>query len=359
MKITKKIAVLAGDGIGPEVMQQALRVLEAVAVKYGHTFEFNQALIGGAAFDVYNDHCPQETLKIAESSDAVLFGAVGGPQNSKEDKWKDCEVNSILALRKHFSFNCNLRPAKVYPQLKNICPLKEHIAAGTDLLIVRELLGDIYFGEHSQSRINGKRTARDVAEYNEDQIASVAKFAFEAALKRRSKVTSVDKANVLATSKLWREVVREVQQDYLQVELDDMLVDNCAMQIVRHPSNFDVILTANLFGDILSDIAALLPGSLGLTPSASISSSGFGLYEPSGGSAPDIAGRGTANPVAQILCASMMLKYSFGLLKESLSIERAVELTFEAGYRTGDIAEPETVVLSTKDLTDKILQNLN
>lgn len=356
MGIKKNIAVLAGDGIGPEIMKQAQRVLEKVALKYGHDFKFEEALVGGAAYDHYKHHCPQDTLEICKKSDAILFGSVGGPQNSKDEKWKGCEANSILALRKAFSFNANFRPAKVYPQLKEICPLKENLTTGVDVLIVRELLGDIYFGEHSQSVKNGKRHARDVAEYDEDQIASVARLAFAAAKKRRSKVTSVDKANVLSTSKLWREVVKEVHQNFSDVFLEDMLVDNCAMQIIQKPSQFDVILTANLFGDILSDAAAVLPGSLGLTPSASLNADGFGLFEPSGGSAPDIAGLNTANPIAQILSAAMMLKYSFSMGEESEAIEIAVEKALDKGFRTIDIASDKGSALSTSEFTDKILE---
>jgi 3-isopropylmalate dehydrogenase len=357
MGMSKKIAILSGDGIGPEVMTQAKRVLEKISEKFGHAFTYHEALIGGAAYDKYKLHCPPETLKVAKDSDAILFGAVGGPVNSKDDKWKGCETNSILALRKAFSFNANFRPAKVYPMLSEICPLKDKITEkGVDILIVRELLGDIYFGEHTIQTISGKRHAKDVAEYSEDQIASVARIAFMAAKKRKSKVTSVDKANVLSTSKLWREVVSEVHQGFSDIFLEHMLVDNCAMQIIKNPGQFDVILTANLFGDILSDAAAVLPGSLGLTPSASLNADGFGLYEPSGGSAPDIAGLNIANPIAQILSAALMLKHSFSLSEECAAIESAVDKALAAGFRTKDIAGGDVSALSTSDFTDKVLE---
>lgn len=355
----KKIAVLAGDGIGPEVMAAACAVVEEVGRIFGHKFKLQKALIGGAAFDEFRSHCPEETLKICRSSEAILFGSVGGPSGAVEDKWRNCEVNSILRLRKEFSFHANLRPARIYPELLDISPLSKSTAEkGADLLIVRELLGDIYFGDHLQFEESGKRAARDICEYDEDQIALIAATAFDAALKRNAKVTSVDKANVLATSRLWRSVVGEVHKNYSGVQLENMLVDNCAMQIIVNPSQFDVILTANLFGDILSDAASVLPGSLGLTPSASLNSSGFGLFEPSGGSAPDIAGKGIANPVAQILSAAMMLKYSFNMEKESRAIYRAVELALQAGYRTKDIAAQTSSSLSTAEFTEKVIQFL-
>ena len=268
-------------------------------------------------------------------------------------------MNSILAIRKAFGFLANFRPAKVYPELADICPLKEEITAGgVDMLIVRELCGDIYFGEHRRFERDGKRVATDVAEYDEEQISSVAHLAFQAAQKRRGKLTSVDKANVLHTSKLWREVVSEVSKIYPEVEYEDMLVDNCAMQIIKNPGQFDVILTSNMFGDILSDAAAVLPGSLGLTPSASLTKSGFGLYEPSGGSAPDIAGQGIANPVAQILSAAMMLQFSFGLLEEASAIQEAVEETLRRGIRTQDIQKKGKSTVSTEKFTDAVLTNL-
>jgi 3-isopropylmalate dehydrogenase len=360
MSTSNRIAILAGDGIGPEVMAQALRVLRKIAEKFKLNFEYSTALIGGAAYNQYQNHCPAETLKICEDSDAILFGSVGGPINeSNLEKWKNCEANSILALRKAFSFNANFRPARVYKELEAICPLKpELLEKGVDVLIIRELLGDIYFGEHKEYLENNKRKASDVAVYDEDQISSIARIGFDAASKRRKKLTSVDKANVLATSKLWRQVVSEIAQEYPSVQYENMLVDNCAMQIIKNPAQFDVILTSNLFGDILSDAAAVLPGSLGLTPSASLNANGFGLYEPSGGSAPDIAGTGLANPLAQILSAAMMLRYSFGLNNEADSIENAVEAILKAGFRTKDIAQENETCLSCEAITNKILDVL-
>lgn len=356
----KTIAILPGDGIGPEVMEQALRVLDAVASKYGHTFELKEALVGGAAWDVHGSHFPDETKKICEESDAIFFGSVGGPvQELHLDRWKGCEANSLLAIRKSFSLNANFRPVKVFPELAAICPLKEEIVnQGIDILFVRELIGDLYFGEHKRFEKNGIRAASDVAEYDEEQISSVARTAFEAARKRGKKLTSVDKANVLDTSKLWREVVEEVHKDYQDVELEHVLVDNCAMQIITKPFSFDVVLTSNMFGDILSDAAAVLPGSLGVLASAALNKDGFGFYEPPGGSAQDIAGKGVANPIAQIRTAAMMLQYSFGLLEEAAAIENAVSKTLQQGHRTSDIARGNEKPLGTKEITDIILSNL-
>lgn len=356
----KKIAVLAGDGIGPEVMKEALRVLTCIAEQDRISLKFTEGYIGGAAFDKFGTHFPEETKTLCEASDAILFGSVGGPvMASHEPKWKQCEVNSILALRKAFSFNANFRPAKVYPILKDISPLKPSLLEkGVDILVLRELIGDIYFGEHKRFEKNNLRCASDVAEYNENQIISVANRAFQAARQRRQKVTSVDKANVLDTSRLWREVVSEVAQEYPDVTLEHMLVDNCAMQLIMNPNQFDVILTANLFGDILSDAASVIPGSLGLMPSASFNEEGFALYEPSGGSAPDIAGKNIANPIAQILSAAMMLRFSFELEESASRIEKAVQKTLEKGYRTRDIQQADTTVLGSREFTDKILDEL-
>lgn len=362
--VTKRIAVLAGDGVGPEVMQEALKVLATTQDLFGFSTECIPGLIGGAAFDVHGTHFPLETKELCTAVDAILFGSVGGPITESElPKWKGCETNSILALRKSCGLSANLRPTKVYQELPGSCPLRDDISHGVDLVIIRELQGDIYFGEHSFYSIDGKRAARDVAEYTEDQIASVARVAFEAALSRVSnrapKVTSVDKANVLHTSKLWREVVRETHRDYKEVILEDMLVDNCALQLVKAPAQFDVILTSNLFGDILSDLAAAFPGSLGLTPSASLSPSGLGLYEPSGGSAPDIAGKGIANPIAQILSLAMMLRHSFNYNQAASAIEAAVSRALASGIRTRDIATPDESPVSTSELGDAIVHNLS
>lgn len=351
----KKIAVLPGDGIGPEVMDQALRVIAQIADLYGHYFEIAKGLIGGAAYDQFESHFPEETKKICDSSDAILFGSVGGPVDElNKDKWKGCEAKSLLALRKTYSFNANLRPVKVYPSLKHLCPLK--LKSDIDILFVRELLGDLYFGKHvTYKNDSGKREALDECIYDEDQIRSVAEVAFKSAGLRGNKVTSVDKANVLDTSKLWREVVLEVSEEYPNVELEHMLVDNCAMQLIIDPAQFDVILTGNMFGDILSDAAAVLPGSLGLLPSASMNNQGFGYYEPSGGSAQDIVGKGVANPVAQILSAALMLRHSFGLEAESAAIENAVKMVLDAGKATADIASDP---VSTIQFTDYVIESL-
>jgi len=356
----KTIAVLAGDGVGPEVMQVTLPVIERVCQRYSHEVSFQDALVGGAAYEAYGVHLPEETVRVCSSADAILFGSVGGPiTESHLPKWSGCETNSILALRKAFSLAANFRPAKVYPQLRAGCPLREEIIKnGVDLLIIRELQGDVYFGEHSMWLDAGKRHARDVGEYSEDQIALVARVAFEAARKRRGRVTSVDKANVMHTSKLWREVVREVHTHFADVALEDMLVDNCALQLVKDPKQFDVIVTSNLFGDILSDLAAALPGSLGLTPSASLNAQGFGLYEPSGGSAPDIAGKGIANPIAQILSTSMLFRFSFGWTNEADAIERAVVAALDAGYRTADIYTGIGERVSTREMASIISERI-
>jgi 3-isopropylmalate dehydrogenase len=357
---TKTIAVLAGDGVGPEVMREAVRVASAVVERAGRSVRFVEGLVGGAAFDEYGEHMPAATIDLCRGSDAILFGSVGGPiDQASLPKWRGCEANSILALRKCFNLAANIRPARVYSHLLAGCPLKDSIIrGGIDLVIIRELLGDVYFGEKTTWTEDGKRYAQDVGAYSEDQIAVAARVAFETARRRRGKVTSVDKANVMQTSKLWREVVREVHKNYTDVKLEDMLVDNCALQLVKNPAQFDVIVTSNLFGDILSDLAAALPGSLGLTPSASLNANGFGLYEPSGGSAPDIAGKGIANPIAQILSAAMMFRFSFDWKEEADALERAVDRALQDGYRTADIFLGEGHKVSTSEMADQILRRL-
>lgn len=354
----KKIAVLAGDGIGPEVMTQAIRVLDSVSKQFNHQFDYVPAKIGGAAYEEFGLHCPDETLSICQQADAILFGSVGGAIDQQHlPKWANCEANSILKLRKQFQFNINLRPIRIYPELLHLCPLKsEKIGEGIDILIFRELNGDIYFGKHEISEKDGEAVALDEANYSAAQIRSIAHAAFQAAAKRKREVISVDKANVLATSQLWRRVVTEVAKQYPEVTLTHMLVDNAAMQLVLNPQQFDVILTANLFGDILSDLAAALTGSLGLIPSASINQDGFGLYEPSGGSAPDIAGQNIANPIAQIASAAMMLRHSFGLEAEAQLIENAVKTTLASGAVTGDIAQNKVLALKTDQFTDKVIE---
>jgi 3-isopropylmalate dehydrogenase len=355
-----KIAVLPGDGIGPEVMKQAVRVLETIGKTYGHEFATTYGYVGGAAYDEFGSHMPDATLQLCERSDAILFGSVGGPVvEQHQPKWRNCEANSILALRRHFKFSANYRPVRLQPELEALCPLKkEVIGKGIDILFIRELLGDAYFGRKETLNLGGKRMATDEARYTEDQVASVARAAFSAAKIRRRKVTSVDKANVLETSKLWRSVVREVAREYPVVELEEMLVDNCAMQLIRRPADFDVVVTSNMFGDILTDEAACLAGSLGLLASASINESGFGLYEPPGGSAPDIAGKGVANPVAQILSVALMLRHSFGLEREARAVESAVDAVLKAGYRTQDIFRDQGTLVDTAGMTDQILAQL-
>jgi len=350
------IAVLPGDGIGPEVMSQTLRVLQEVAPQ----IQTHTALIGGAAYSKYQCHFPPETQVLIEQCDAVLFGSVGGPINqANQPQWKHCEVNSILALRKQLNLAVNYRPVKFYPALHDISPLKNTILVDCDdILILRELLGDIYFGKKHTFENNGVMTAEDTASYDENQIAYIAHQAFKAASGRTGRVTSVDKANVLETSKLWRKVFNQVAQEYPDVTLNHMLVDNCAMQLILNPAQFDVIATSNLFGDILSDAASALPGSLGMMPSASFNHEGFGLYEPSGGSAPDIAGFDQANPMAQILSLAMLLRHSFAMKFEANAIETAVSKTLEQAFRTRDIAQHNCQLLGTVAFTDQILSNL-
>ena len=353
-----KIAVLAGDYIGPEVMAEAIKVLRAIGGKYKREFAFSEALIGGTAWDTCGKHLPDETLDICEASDAILLGAVGGPVSEQLfPKWREFGVSALLTLRKRFGLFANLRPAKLYPSLISASPLKNETAErGCDILVVRELTGGIYFGQPRGREGSGEEEkAFDTMVYSRKEIKRVAHVAFKAALKRRKKVSSIDKANVLATSILWREVVEEVAKAYPDVACDSMFVDNATMQLVRDPAQFDVMLCGNMFGDIISDEAIGITGSLGMGPSASLGKGHFGLYEPSGGSAPDIAGKGTANPIAQILSAAMMLKYSFSLEEEGNAIERAVEKVLEEGkVRTPDIGGINT----TSELGAAIVRNL-
>ena len=323
-----KIAVLSGDGIGPEVMAEARKVLDTICKKYNHTFEFNEGYIGGIAYDKTGTPLPEETVKLCENSNAILFGSVGGPKWENLPPEKQPERGALLPLRKHFKLFANLRPVKIFPSLTHASSLKhELVKDGIDIIFFRELTGGIYFGQPKKITEDGK-SAVDTMAYSEDEIKRIAVKAFEAARMRNKKVCSVDKANVLMTSILWRNVVTELhQKEYSDIELTHMFVDNAAMQLVHYPAQFDVILTENMFGDILSDEAAMLSGSLGMLPSASINESGFGLYEPIGGSAPDIAGQGIANPIAQILSSALMLRYSFNLDKEAKVIENAVAET--------------------------------
>lgn len=351
----KTIAILPGDGVGPEIMTEALKILDKIASKFHHTFIYKKALLGGAAYDKYQTHFPEETISICRDADAILMGAVGGPVDAQDDlKWKDAEKNSILGIRKHFELNVNLRPVKLYSKLSNLSPLrKDIIKKGVDFIIIRELIGDIYFGEH---KTDGD-TAKDVMQYTKKQIEIPIKFAFEAAKLRKKKVILVDKANVLDCSRLWRKVAEEIKALYPEIELEYMFVDNAAMQIIRNPSYFDVLVTSNMFGDILSDAASVLPGSLGLMPSASIGEK-YTLYEPIHGSAPKYTGQNVVNPIAMILSTAMMLRYSFNLEKEAESIEKAVEMVISQKIRTKDIAEDNIKPVGTSEMGDAILNKI-
>lgn len=354
----KKIAVIKGDGIGPEIVDQALRVLNKIAEKYGHTFHYTNVLMGGVSIDVTGVPLTDEALETAKQSDAVLLGAVGGP------KWDNQPANlrpekGLLAIRKGLNLFANLRPAVLYEELNAACPLREDIIGdGFDMMIMRELTGGLYFGERKTIEENGVQKAIDTLTYDENEIRRIAIKGFDIARKRRNKVTSVDKANVLDSSRLWRKVVHEVAKDYPDVELEDMLVDNCAMQLVRDPKQFDVILTENMFGDILSDEASMVTGSIGMLASASLNETKFGMYEPSHGSAPDIAGQNKANPIATILSASMMLRYSFDMDKEADDVDQAIKKVLQKGYRTGDIMSEGNTLVTCSEMGDAILQEL-
>lgn len=359
MAKTYQIAVLPGDGIGPEVMAEALKVLDAVEKKFDVQFKRTQANVGGVAIDLEGRALPQTTIDICKSSDAILFGSVGGPKWESLPPDEQPERGALLPLRKIFGLFCNLRPAIIFPALTGASSLKEEvIEGGFDLLVVRELTGGIYFSQPKGIEVeNGERKGFDTMLYRESEIVRIARIAFETARKRQRQVVSIDKANVLSTSVLWREVVERVSADYPDVKLTHMYVDNAAMQLVRRPKQFDVILCGNLFGDILSDEAAMLTGSLGMLPSASLAEGRFGMYEPSGGSAPDIAGQGIANPIAQILSAAMMLRYSCDMIEAATAIETAVEKVLGAGLRTGDIFQnrPGEKKINTKEMGDAIV----
>lgn len=352
-----KIAVLAGDGVGKEIVPEAVKILKAVAEKYHHVFEFLPAVVGGEAIDQTGVPLPPETLDLARRSDAVLLGAVGGP------KWEGLDYairpeRALLGLREQLGLFANLRPARLYPMLSDASTLKREVIEGIDLLVVRELTGGIYFGKPKgiEQTAEGERGVNTEV-YTTQEIRRIAKVAFEAARKRRRKVTSVDKANVLESSELWRRVVIEVHRDYPDVELSHIYVDNCAMQLIRNPRQFDVLVTTNLFGDILSDEAAMLTGSIGMLPSASVGTKN-GMYEPIHGSAPDIAGKNLANPIATIASAAMLLSYQLRLDKEAEAVERAIEKTLEQGYRTKDIQGPGTMLVGTVEMGQAILKNL-
>lgn len=351
------IALLHGDGIGPEIVDSAVKVLLAVGEKFGHTFNFTPYDIGGIAIDKHGKPLPEETVEGCLKSDSVLLGAVGGP------KWDTLPGNmrpekALLGIREAMGLFTNLRPAKLYSALKDECPLRADIVeAGFDIMIVRELTGGIYFGERGYRDGRYGEEAYDTECYSRMEIERIVRVAFDAAMKRGKKLTSIDKANVLDTSRLWRKIVHEIAEEYPDVECSDMLVDNAAMQLVRNPAQFDVIVTTNMFGDILSDEASQITGSIGMLPSASLNETTRGLYEPIHGSAPDIAGQNKANPIATILSAAMMLLYSFGLSVESDAIVNAVDKVLLAGYRTADLSHGK-YALSTTEMTEKIIENL-
>ena len=350
----KKITVIKGDGIGPEIVTEAQKVLDKVAEKFGHKFVYTDILMGGCSIDEYGVPLTDEAVEVAKNSDAVLLGSIGG--NTSTSPWYKLAPNlrpeaGLLKIRKELGLFANLRPANLYPELREACPLKDDIIGdGFDMMIMRELTGGLYFGARKTENVDGVETAVDTLTYNENEIRRIAIRGFDIAMKRRKKVTSVDKANVLDSSRLWRKVVNEVAKDYPEVELEHMLVDNCAMQLVRDPKQFDVILTENMFGDILSDEAAMISGSLGMLASASLNDTKFGMYEPSHGSAPDIAGQDKANPIATILSASMLLRFSFDMDKEADAIDNAVKKVLEAGYRTGDIMSECMKLVGCKEM---------
>ena len=353
-----KIALIPGDGIGPEIVAEAKKVLDRVCEKYSHKFSYTEVLLGGASIDAHGVPLTEEAIAQAKASDAVLMGSIGG--DAKTSPWYKLEPSKrpeagLLAIRKALNLFANLRPAYLYNELRDACPLRDEIIGdGFDMIIVRELTGGLYFGARKTTEENGVRTAVDTLSYNENEIRRIAIKAFEIARKRRNKVTSVDKANVLDSSRLWRSVVEDVAKDYPDVTLEHMLVDNCAKQLVREPKQFDVILTENMFGDILSDEASMVTGSIGMLSSASLNETKLGLYEPSHGSAPDIAGQNKANPIATILSAAMMLRYSLDLDKEADAVEAAVQKVLTDGYRTGDIMSDGCKLVGTREMGDLI-----
>lgn len=358
----KNIAVIKGDGIGPEIVNEALKVLNAISRKYNHTFHYREILMGGASIDAYGVPLTDEAIQVAQNSDAVLLGSIGGDTNTSP--WYQLESAlrpeaGLLKIRKELNLFANLRPAYLYDELKGACPLKEEITeGGFDMMIMRELTGGLYFGARETKEVNGQMVAHDNLIYSENEIRRIAIRGFDIAMKRRKKVTSVDKANVLDTSRLWRKVVNEVAKDYPSVEVEHMLVDNCAMQLVKNPRQFDVILTENMFGDILSDEASMVTGSIGMLSSASLRDDKLGMYEPSHGSAPDIAGKNIANPIATILSAAMMLRYSFDMDQEAEAIERAIEKVLKDGYRTIDIMSDGQTKVSCSQMGDLIVERL-
>ncbi len=362
------IVCIPGDGIGPEIVTEAKKVLKKIEAVYGHEMQFEDILMGGASIDVHGVPLTDEAIATAKAADAVLMGSIGG--NTQTSPWYKLEPSKrpeagLLKIRKALNLFANLRPAVLYEELAAACPLKQEISEkGFDMMIMRELTGGLYFGERKTVEENGELKAIDTLTYSEGEIRRIAIKGFEIAMKRRKKVTSVDKANVLDSSRLWRKVVEEVAKDYPEVTLEHMLVDNCAMQLVKDPGQFDVILTENMFGDILSDEASMVTGSIGMLSSASLNDTKFGLYEPSGGSARDIAGKGIANPIATILSAAMMLRYTFDLDEEASAIEKAVKKVLEDGYRTIDImpqdeaGKQKVTQVGTKEMGDLICERI-
>lgn len=350
----KHITALPGDGIGPEIMASAIQVLGAIEQKYNHKFTVEHKDIGGIAIDNHNDPLPAETILSCESSDAILLGAVGGP------KWADGTIRpeqGLLKIRKHFNLYANLRPVTIFDSLEAASPLKQSVVRGSDLMIVRELTGGLYFGQPSERR-DGGLSVVDTLTYTRSEIERIVRQGFETAMSRRKHLTSVDKANVLESSRMWREIVNEVSSEYPEVTVEHELVDAAAMKLITNPSSFDVLVTENLFGDILSDEASVITGSLGVLPSASLSEKGLGLYEPIHGSAPDIAGQNKANPIGMILSVGMMLKYSFDLDDESAAIEDAVNRVLADGFKTSDLNIEGATTLSTTEMTEKIISYL-
>ena len=357
-----RIVTIPGDGIGPEIVREACRVLDQVGKVYGHTFTYTEVLMGGCSIDAYGVPLTKEALETAKQSDAVLLGAVGG--NVGNSRWYDVAPNlrpeaGLLAIRKGLNLFANIRPAYLYQVLADACPLKKEIIGdGFDMVIMRELTGGLYFGERHTEEVDGVMQATDTLTYNENEIRRIAVKAFDIAMKRKKRVISVDKANVLDSSRLWRKVVEEVAKDYPEVKLEHMLVVTCAMQLVMNPGQFDVVLTENMFGDILSDEASMITGSIGMLSSASLNETKFGMYEPSHGSAPDIAGKDIANPIATVLSAAMMLRYSFDLDQEADAIEAAVQKVLTDGYRTADIMADGCTKVGTVQMGDLLVENI-
>ena len=356
--MNKTIAVIRGDGIGPEIVGEAIKVLDAVAAKFGHSFTYQEAPMGGCAIDQFGVPLPDSSLETCLKADSVLLGAVGGPKWDAQPSANRPE-RGLLKLRASMGLYTNVRPARMFQDLAAACPLRPDIAAkGIDFVVVRELIGGVYFGDHSTTDENGEKKAVDIMSYTEHEVRRVAHVAFQMARKRRRRVTSVDKANVLDTSRLWRKVVTEVAQEYPDVELLHMYVDNAAMQIVRDPSQFDVLVTENLFGDILSDEASQITGSIGMIPSSSMGEGTNGLYEPIHGSAPDIAGQNKANPIGTILAAAMMLRYSFDMPTEADAIEHAVDETLKSGHRCGDILQSGGTLVTCTEMGSQIVSRI-